>query len=91
MVVWLEGGLDPNKICDQIMIGDKEFGARLLALLDDSIANSIPELPPIHSSNSDMSSRHSHPCSTRGVDPDLPEDVCQLAEREDLHHLVKVC
>ncbi|KAJ3558871.1 hypothetical protein NM688_g667 [Phlebia brevispora] len=88
MLVWLKGALNPNEIRDRIMAGDADFGARLLEYLDDSISNDFPELNDM--SRSDQN-RYINPCNTRGVDPDLPDDIRQLAEREDLYLLVKAC
>lgn len=46
MLIWIEGALDPNKIRDRIMhTEEQEFCTRLLAFLDDTICNSIPEDP----------------------------------------------
>jgi hypothetical protein len=48
MSVWIEGGLNPNEIKKRALSTDEsevEFGKRLLAFLDDTISNSIPEDP----------------------------------------------
>ncbi|KAJ3559970.1 hypothetical protein NM688_g18 [Phlebia brevispora] len=89
MVVWLEGALNPNQIRDRVLVdGDIEFARRLISYLDDSISNYMPEIGERHQQ---MSKNRIHPSKTRGVDPDLPEDIRRLAEREDLYLLVKKC
>ncbi|KAJ3559445.1 hypothetical protein NM688_g341 [Phlebia brevispora] len=87
MLVWLEGALNPNEIRDRIMSGDVEFGARLLEYLDDSISNQFPEVDGMSRIGR---GRYANPSNTRGIDPDLPEDVRQIAEREDLYLLMQM-
>ncbi|KAF8176444.1 hypothetical protein K438DRAFT_1425640, partial [Mycena galopus ATCC 62051] len=67
MLVWVEGGLNPNEIKKRLLImdpSDVEFGKRLLAFLDDSISNFIPDDPD---PGSTIPSDHHHPCSVRGI------------------------
>ena len=61
MMIWLEGGLNPNEIKERaIDKGDLEFKNRLIQFLDDSISNFIPDDPDVNISI--PSSRH-HPYS----------------------------
>jgi hypothetical protein len=89
MIIWLEGGLNPDEIKQRVLQqGDREFRDRLLAFLDDTISNSIPTDP-----DPDLtvpSSIH-HPCSVRGVNPDLIGDDLEKARQKDKHNLVKQC
>lgn len=101
MLVWLEGGLNPNQIRDRVLKdGEAEFCERLLAYLDDSISTEIPKDP-----DADLvvpSTLH-HPCSVRGIDSvfginpgrvaDGPVDAKTAlnAHQKDLHHLAKKC
>ncbi|KAH7920312.1 hypothetical protein BV22DRAFT_1021443, partial [Leucogyrophana mollusca] len=65
MLVWLEGGMDPNKIKKRIIDeGDLEFKEHLLAYLDDSISSSIPDDPD---PNIQVPSPVHHPCLVCGV------------------------
>ncbi|KAI0814970.1 hypothetical protein BC629DRAFT_1579595 [Irpex lacteus] len=86
LVVWVEGGLNPNEIQERICAGDSEFGTRLLAFLDDTIETAIPP-PPSTVSDSSPSG---NPCRHRGVFP-LPDDVVETARAWDLHHLATQC
>jgi hypothetical protein len=47
MLVWLEGGLNPNQITEKALAngGDLKFQEKLLAFLDDTISTSIPGDP----------------------------------------------
>jgi hypothetical protein len=65
MLIWLEGGLNPNEIRDKITAeGGDIFRDRLLNFLDDSISNSIPVDP-----DPDLSvpSSRYHACTVRGL------------------------
>ncbi|KAH7906702.1 hypothetical protein BJ138DRAFT_1137882 [Hygrophoropsis aurantiaca] len=91
MLVWLEGGLDPNELKRRIVDeGDSVFRDRLLAFLDDSISNAIPTDPG--EDVTVMSSEH-HPCSVRGetIGKHSTEGDFRRARQKDLHHLVKNC
>src|ERR1700678_1083309 len=49
MMIWLEGGLNPNEIKERVIDkGDVEFKNRLIQFLDDSISNSIPDDPTVN-------------------------------------------
>lgn len=101
MLVWLEGGLNPNQIKDKVLKeGEAEFCTRLLAFLDDTISTEIPKDPD--PSLVVPSSLH-HPCSVRGIDSvrglnhGLTEDGTgdpgnmRAARQKDLHNLAKKC
>ena len=89
MLIWVEGGLNPNEIKNKILEeNDTEFHNRLLAFLDDTISNSIPEDP-----DPDLlipSSQH-HPCSVHGPNLNISGIDLDIARQKDLHHLVKQC
>ncbi|KAH7909210.1 hypothetical protein BJ138DRAFT_988267, partial [Hygrophoropsis aurantiaca] len=91
MLVWLEGGLNPNEIKKRVIKdGDEEFRDRLLAYLDDAIETHIPDDPqPGESPN--VPSSTFHPCSVRGVAPGLSGNDLKVAKAKDLHHLAKNC
>ncbi|KIK33914.1 hypothetical protein CY34DRAFT_98827 [Suillus luteus UH-Slu-Lm8-n1] len=91
MMVWLEGGLDPNEIKHRIVeANDIDFRDRLLVFLDDTISTSIPPEPD---SQISVPSTTHHPCSVRGVVPNVCEDgeQAKMAHQKDLHQLVKAC
>ena len=60
MMIWVEGGLNPNEIKDRVLDGDTEFKDRLLMFLDNTISNLIPEDPD---TNFIVPSVLHHPCS----------------------------
>jgi hypothetical protein len=67
MVVWLEGGLNPDEIKKRALSSDAsdiEFCKRLLAFLDDTISN---EIPPEPQPRPEVPSNKCHPCSVRGI------------------------
>jgi hypothetical protein len=87
MLIWVEGGLNPNQIRDRVMKQDEEsFRRRLLAFLDDTISTCVPPdpdrdiLPP---------SSKFHPCTVRNWD-NATADV-KLLEEKDLHNVVMAC
>ena len=90
MLVWVEGGLNPDEI--KRRLGDDlggDFGRRLLEYLEDTIASSIPDdvepSVPVPSSNF-------HPCAVRALDPSkFDESVVASARQKDLHNLAKQC
>ncbi|EMD32490.1 hypothetical protein CERSUDRAFT_21875, partial [Gelatoporia subvermispora B] len=90
MVVWVEGGLNPNEMRERIR-GDTtaEFQRRLLAFLDDTISTSMPPLPEGYT---EPSSPLPHPCSVRGLTPEeRNSDVAEQLAAVDLHHVVAAC
>ncbi|KAF8198385.1 hypothetical protein K438DRAFT_1672556, partial [Mycena galopus ATCC 62051] len=91
MLVWVEGGLNPNEIKQRVLgtdTSDIDFGKRLLAFLDDTISNFIPEDPdPALKVPSDTH----HPCSVRGI-PVTTDDLPFSPEHQkDLRNLVTQC
>ncbi|KAI0750601.1 hypothetical protein BC629DRAFT_1297549, partial [Irpex lacteus] len=75
MVVWVEGGLNPDDIQKRLMNHDTEFGQRLLAFLDDTISSEIPP-PPIEENKTLPST---NPCRH------------PVARAWDLHQLATAC
>ena len=90
MLIWLEGGLNPNEIRDRVMKnGDVEWGQQLIRYLDDAITNIVPDDPDPQLSV--PSSTH-HPCSVRGIDLKEPDLDLRLKSRlKDLYNVVKEC
>ncbi|KAG1851160.1 hypothetical protein F4604DRAFT_1512129, partial [Suillus subluteus] len=91
MMIWLEGGHDPNEIKQHIVeANDSGFHDCLLAFLDNTISNKIPPDPDVEITVPLMAH---HPCSVRGVPPNLDDSDLgnRLACQKDLHHLVKAC
>ncbi|KAJ7363075.1 hypothetical protein DFH08DRAFT_910870 [Mycena albidolilacea] len=89
MLVWVEGGLNPNEIKKRALGDDQsdvEFGKRLLAFLDDTISNAIPDDPD--PSISVPSDKH-HPCSVRGIPVD--HDSMSTERKKDLRNVVLQC
>ena len=85
MLVWVEGGLNPDEIKKRVLANDDEFKQRLTAFLDDTISNYIPpdatdfDVPPYH------------PCSVRC--PPAPENHPNYGKylARDKHLLVQHC
>jgi len=90
MLVWLEGGLNPNEIRDRVSKdGDSEWGKRLARFLDDAISNIIPDDPD---PGLEIPSSIHHPCTVRGVDLNEPDTGLRLKSRlKDVHLLAKEC
>ena len=89
MLIWLQGGLDPNEIRKRISDeGDDSFCKRLFAFLDDSISNEIPANPAC---DFDVPSSFYHPCSVRGIDMTFDGSEAVSAMKKDLHNLSKKC
>jgi hypothetical protein len=89
MLIWLEGGLNPNEIKERVVDeNDITFRDRLIAFLDDTISNAIPPDPD---SNLEVPSSRHHPCSVRGIPDGLSDEDRLLAFQKDLHCLVKQC
>ncbi|KAG1887961.1 uncharacterized protein F5891DRAFT_1218513, partial [Suillus fuscotomentosus] len=89
MLVWLEGALDPNEIHDRVMKDkDTDFQHRLLAFLDDSISNSLPDDPDPCCA---VPSASHHPCSVIGVSQSAWGDRYHMARQKDLYHLTRAC
>lgn len=101
MLIWLEGGLNPNQIKDRVLKeGESEFCKRLLAFLDDTISTEIPRDPDTELV---VPSTLHHPCSVRGTDSiwgikpgratdgSFDANIVQNARQKDMHHLAKKC
>ncbi|KAF8167654.1 hypothetical protein B0H34DRAFT_639684, partial [Crassisporium funariophilum] len=89
MMVWLEGGLNPNKIKERVLQnGDTEFRDRLISFLDSTISNCIPQDPDPKLSI--PASTH-HPCSVRGLGTSTSDIDISILRQKDLHHLVTSC
>ncbi|KAJ7572177.1 hypothetical protein C8J56DRAFT_763954, partial [Mycena floridula] len=89
MLVWLEGALNPDEIKEKILAqGDDEFKTRLLAFLDDSISNSIPEDP-----TPDV--KHYNPSTITGPETfcntDITKDMRERIHLRDNHILIRKC
>ncbi|KAJ6457648.1 hypothetical protein C8R45DRAFT_772273, partial [Mycena sanguinolenta] len=90
MLIWLEGGLNPNQIKEKALAngGDLEFQKKLLAFLDDTISSSVPTDPE---PDFELELGNIHPCATRGpTASDLGRNASTSREK-DLHNLVKKC
>ncbi|KAJ7599729.1 hypothetical protein C8J56DRAFT_760471, partial [Mycena floridula] len=88
MLIWLEGGLNPDEIKQRMLAeGDEEFKARLLSFLDDSISNQIPDDP-----TPEIQPKY-HPCCITGpiCGSDVNEEQRKLARKQDDHILIKKC
>jgi hypothetical protein len=90
MLVWVGGGLNPNDIKRRALGSDSsdvEFGKRLLAFLDDTISNAIPEDPD---PSLTVPSDSHHPCSVRGIPIHQKESLSQERQK-DLRNVVTQC
>ncbi|KAJ7065126.1 hypothetical protein B0H15DRAFT_926038 [Mycena belliarum] len=90
MLIWLEGGLNPNQIKERALRdgGDAAFQKRLIDFLDDTISNCIPPDPD---PNFETELGEADPCATRGPTPRDQSQHPNLAWDKDLHKLVKRC
>ncbi|KAG2030249.1 hypothetical protein BDR03DRAFT_812795, partial [Suillus americanus] len=90
MLIWLEGGLNPNEIKDRILQNDEQtFKDHLLRYLEDTISTCIPDLP-----EEDVPIRNQtvHPCSTRGVNFQKTEnELLERTRKKDMHLLARKC
>ncbi|KAF7372226.1 ATP-dependent DNA helicase [Mycena venus] len=90
MLVWLEGGLNPNQIKEKALANgcDLEFQKKLLAFLDDTISNSVPADPD---PTFELDLGKVHQCATRGpTESDIGQNA-SISRKKDLHNLVKKC
>ena len=89
MLIWIEGGLNPNEIRECILKDDEaEFKNRLLSFLDDTISNCIP--PDPHPTISIPASVY-HPFTVRGINLNTNPSDWEKHIDKDLHHLAKRC
>ena len=100
MIIWVEGGLNPNKIRDKVMSeGGGDFGQHLIEFLDDTISTKIPDIPKGSEPMTRLRRPERpplHPCSIRdivqsGEEQTLGEDVKRTARTYDLHQLAQRC
>ncbi|KAI9067800.1 hypothetical protein FKP32DRAFT_1546038, partial [Trametes sanguinea] len=103
MLVWVEGGLNPDQLQAKLRDSDDpDFGRRLLAFLEDTISTAIPDIP----SDSEHTFRRPngvepHPSSHRGFDLDDTDtdrvrrfrafDMRNLVESSQLHTHTATC
>ncbi|KAK6967005.1 hypothetical protein R3P38DRAFT_2589930 [Favolaschia claudopus] len=104
MLVWLEGGLNPDEIKKRALsadLSDMDFCKRLLAFLDDTISNQIPPEPD---PKPNIPSSTHHPCAVRGIpipnaitgehehDSTMTETNQITPERQqDIHNVISQC
>ncbi|KAJ7131266.1 hypothetical protein C8R44DRAFT_613349, partial [Mycena epipterygia] len=90
MVVWIEGGLNPNEIKAKALAngGDLAFQQRLMAFLEDTISTS---LPPDAQSDVENPFSNFHPCATRGPPPSVKREDLADARARDFHKLASCC
>ncbi|KAF7328376.1 ATP-dependent DNA helicase [Mycena venus] len=90
MLIWLEGGLNPNQINEKALKngGDLAFQKKLLEFLDDTISNSIPP-DPDPSFETELGKFDT--CATRGPTPSDRRENPSLSRDKDLHKLIKRC
>jgi hypothetical protein len=90
MLIWLQGGLNPNQIKERALRngGDLEFQKRLLAFLDDTISNSVHQ-DPDPSFGTELGEFDA--CATRGPTPADNASNPDLSRAKDLRKLVKRC
>ncbi|THV00423.1 hypothetical protein K435DRAFT_657218, partial [Dendrothele bispora CBS 962.96] len=84
MLVWLEGGLNPNEIRERVLSqSHSDFTERLVRYLDDVISTDIPEV--------DVESDLPHPCLLRHVRKRKDESKTNFdsRRRSDLRRLVE--
>jgi hypothetical protein len=89
MLIWIEGALNPNEICEHIMHTEQhEFCTQLLAFLDNTISNSIPDDPAPEIL---IPSSIHHPCSIHGIDLKTTPENWEQHLQKDLHYLASKC
>ena len=95
MLIWVEGGLNPNQIKQQVLSTNEDaqaFSKRLIAFLDDTISNYVPPDPD---PELQIPSSEHHPCSVCGLNIDnmkrLDAEALRTARKKDMHHIVKQC
>jgi hypothetical protein len=84
MLVWVEGGLDPNQIRERVLDPNEDnFRDRLLAFLDDTISSCVPSDPD---PKMEVPSSKFHPGSVRGLNKQSEGSEKEWAK--DLYHVV---
>ncbi|KAJ3817644.1 hypothetical protein F5880DRAFT_1463444, partial [Lentinula raphanica] len=91
MLIWIEGGLNPNELKEKVCSdGGKQFERRLLDFLDDTISTSVtPDPGP----TIEVQACKFHPCSVRGPSGNVNDDSenAKMFDMKDMHILSKVC
>ena len=89
MMVWVEGGLNPNEIKRRVLDeGNTDFKDHLLAFSDDTILNCVPDDPD---SELSIPSSLNHSFSVHGVSSTLQGELQCKVHQKDMHNLVKNC
>ncbi|KAJ3840150.1 hypothetical protein EV361DRAFT_783237, partial [Lentinula raphanica] len=90
MLIWIEGGLNPDEIKRRVLADDGDlFRKRLIQFLDDTISSAVIPNPD---SDVDVQSSSFHPCSVRGPSvPNESDEVTQCMLQKDRHFLSKSC
>ncbi|KAJ3967155.1 hypothetical protein EV361DRAFT_1010152, partial [Lentinula raphanica] len=90
MLIWVEGGLNPDEIKKRVLADDGYvFRERLIAFLDDTILTSV--VPDCESAVPVQASQF-HPCSIRGPQiPDEHDGESQNLVQKDMHLLSQIC
>ncbi|THU82764.1 hypothetical protein K435DRAFT_562734, partial [Dendrothele bispora CBS 962.96] len=86
MLVWLEGGLNPNEIRERVLSqSHNDFTERLIKYLDDVIATEVP------ASEVNVDSTLPHPCLLRHIQKKRNETEVNFKSRQkcDLRRLVE--
>jgi len=85
MLVWIEGGLNPDEIKEHILTDDS-FKKSLLEYLDSVISTCVPDDPdPLLT----ISSSSYDPCSIQGINKGINTTPTPTGYQKDLHHLAE--
>ncbi|KAK0435104.1 uncharacterized protein EV420DRAFT_1623662 [Desarmillaria tabescens] len=86
MLVWVEGGLNPDEIKARLMKdGEADFRRKLVEFLDDTISTCMPDAPPVRVK---VPSSKCHPSAVRGIQKSVPEHLRDHAVQQDYRNLV---
>ncbi|KAJ3880111.1 hypothetical protein F5051DRAFT_302377, partial [Lentinula edodes] len=92
MLIWLEGGMNPNEIKNRILHDpSSDFQQRMVSFLDDTICNHIPVKPAV---SVEVPSDKFHLCALRSnlvSGFDVPTMQSEDANQKDLCNLVQYC
>jgi hypothetical protein len=87
MLLWIEGGLNPDEIKEHVLT-DNTFKESLLKYLDDAISTCVPDDPdPLVTVPSSLYD----PCSIRGINKGQNISPTPVEYQKYLHHLVERC
>ena len=85
MLLWIEGGLNPDEIKERVLTDDN-FKESLLKYLDSAISTCVPDDPdPLVT----VPSLLYDPCSIRGINKGMGVSPTPVEYQKDLHHLVE--